>query len=203
MANTDTTTDVHTNIGVITMINTTRRNRPKTLRKPWDYVLTIGAVGCMVDEMKAAIIPLKEIQSPLESQKVNYPARPNSDQVFRSEYPEWKPRVHTAVRDKLHSGAEVHFSVETSSFEVTPNQWNSLCNTMQSILTKHLGEDAILYRDNYFEYIKEPDFYMERHGENKPSPSQHRLYARFDTNIFFEEMLPITTASKTLFSRSS
>jgi hypothetical protein len=206
MANTETTTDIQTNVGTITVINTSRRNKPKGIKRPFDYVMKISEVKALADETKAFISQFAELPVPQESQKVNYPLRPDQDQVFRSEYPLSKPRIWLNVSDKLHSGSTFHVSIETSSFVVTQRQWNAICTGLQAILTKHLGEDAKLFSDEYFYSIKEPEFYHTTKNENylkefgaRPTPSSHRLYARFDTEIMFEEMIQIQTSAKTVF----
>lgn len=202
MANTKTTVDVPTNVGTITLINTSRRNRPAGLRKPWDYVMRIEEVKALVNEMKGFLVPIKELQFPSEDQKVSYPNRPNADQVFRSQYPLWKPRVSVFITDKLHIGASVHFSVETTSHVVTQNQWNSIQSGMQNILTNHMGDDAESFKEGYAEYIREPEYYLAKHNESEPSSAQFRLYTRFDSNIQFEETIPIREEAKSLFKQN-
>jgi hypothetical protein len=210
MANTETTTDIETNVGTITIINTTRRNKPKGLKRPFDYVMKISEVKALADELNVYVSQFADLPTPLESQKVDYPLRPDQDQVFRSEYPLSKPRIYFDVSNKLHSGATLHVSIETSSFTVTQRQWNSICTGLQAILTKHLGEDAKLFSYEYFECIREPEYYRTHENENylntfgaKPTPASHRLYTRFDTEIMFEEMIKIQTSAKTVFQRYS
>lgn len=210
MANTETTTDIQTNVGTITVINTSRRNKPKGIKRPFDYVMKINEVKALADELKIFISQFADLSLPLESQKVDYPIRPDQDQVFRCEYSLNKPRIWLHVSDKLHSGATFHVSIKTSSFEVTQKQWNAIYTGLQEILIKHLGEDAKLYFNDYFEYIHEPEYYQTHENQNylnhygaKPTPASHELYTRFDTEIMFEEMIQIQTAAKTVFQRYS
>jgi hypothetical protein len=210
MANTETTTDILTNVGTITVIDTSRKNKPKGIKRPFEYVMKISEVKALADETKTFMSQFAELPEPSESQKVDYPLRPDQDKVFRSRYPLSKPRIWLHVRDKLHSGSTLHVSIETSSFVVTQRQWQAICTGLQAILTKHLGEDAKLFSDGYFDCIHEPEHYRATENENylreygeRPTPSSHRLYTRFDTEILFEEMIPIQTASKTLFQTHS
>lgn len=208
MVNTETTRDIQTNVGTITVINTSRRNKPKGLKRPFEYVMKISEVKAFTDEIKAFISQFAELPLPLESQKVDYPVRPDQSQVFRTKYQLSKPCIWFHVSDKLHSGATLHVSIETNSFEVTQRQWQTIHTGLQAILIKHLGEDAKLFSNEYFEYIHEPEYYKTHENENylkeygsKPTPASHRLYTRFDTEIMFEEMIQIQTASKTVFQR--
>jgi hypothetical protein len=172
--------------------------------------MKISEVKALVDEMKSFITQFTDLPFPVETQKVDYPVRPDQDQVFRSEYPLDKPEVHLHVSDKLHSGVSFHVSIETSSCEVTQRQWNAICMGIQETLTKHLGEDAKLFSQGYFEFIHDPDYYQTHENENylnkygaKPTSTGYRLYTRFDTEIMFEEMIRIQTETKTVFQRFS
>ena len=206
MANTNTTYDIPTNVGIITVINTSRRNKPKGLKYPWDYILKINQVKAFVDEMDTFLRPYATINEPTEDQKVTYPEKPGNDQVYRSPWALTKPRVYAYATKKLHQGAAVFFSLESSSFYLTSAQWETICMGMQEIITKYLGSDAYCFSHDYFRYIREPEYYQEMKVQYPgrdlfPSGAEHRLYARFESNILFEDIIPIQESSKSLFKR--
>ena len=128
--NTDHLHDIPTNIGIVTFIQTTRQNRPKGLKKPYEYILPLKKANALYEGLRNYIKPkAAAYQCALVSKKGL--SKGIKLGVFLLGY---KPGLCGPGDDG-----------------VLPNEWVETCNHVQDLLTKYLGEDAKIYADEYTE----------------------------------------------------
>lgn len=120
--------DIPTNVGTITVIETTRKNRPKGLRRPYEYVLPLKEAKALHDGLRDALKDAESLgfQCSLVSRKgLSYGIRLH---VFLLGY-----------RPGLCGTPE----------GVSPSLWGETVRAVQRLLTKHLGRDARVYAEPY------------------------------------------------------
>lgn len=122
--------DVPTNVGIVTFIDTSRKNRPKGLRKPYEYVVSIEDGKKLYDELKALLKPQEQA---CQCAGVNRKAlsRGVRLEVFVLGY---TPGLCGPNDDRTG---------------LQKAQWQTLCKDVQNILFKYLGKDARIYADRY------------------------------------------------------
>lgn len=120
--------DVQTNIGVITYIETTRKNRPAGLKKPYEYILTKK----QFDRFYAAVQAyLKPWERKLQCAGIS------------------KKAVSKGVRlDLFVLGYKPGLCGDPNE-GVTRKEWQTICRELQDLFWKHLAKDANLYSEQY------------------------------------------------------
>lgn len=146
--------NVPTNVGEVTLIHVARQNRPAGLKKPYEYVLSIEQVNALFDELKALIKP------------------GNSKGLQCAGL--WKKATTKGIRLNVFClGFRVGLCGDhpDNARGVTAEYWTEICEGIQNILQKFLGEDAKIYAEPYV--------------ENEPAMGHHKFQARFETYIMY------------------
>jgi hypothetical protein len=120
--------DVQTNIGTITYVETTRKNRPDGLRKPYEYVLPMKRAKELSEELRAGL-------------------KDSHEKGFQCSLVE---------RKGLASGIRLHVFVLGykpglcgANDGVSPALWGETVRGVQRLLTGYLGKDARAYVEPY------------------------------------------------------
>lgn len=162
------------------IINTSRRTgHPAGLRRPWDYILSIPEIMAFGNTFRPLFDEVAQDQrSPdaFEGPEITGDSPVSQYRARKSYVP---PRGEFYIWRKP-TGIEILASIHGTITYTSQARWNEICTRFQQIITNHLGPDARAYLSDY-----------NRDGNN-------RLYARFDTHIYYREYLPIQQASREL-----
>lgn len=121
--------DVPSNVGIITVIDTSRKNRPKGLRKPYEYILSTQDGKKLYDELNVLLDTQKSLCQFASVSKKSLSLGVRLD-VFVLAYTPGLCGKHDECG-------------------LTRIQWKELCKGIQEILFKYLGKDARIYADRY------------------------------------------------------
>jgi hypothetical protein len=121
--------DVPSNVGTITIIDTSRKNRPEGLRKPYEYILSTQDGKTLYDELNVLLNTQKNICQFAAVTKKSLSLGMRLD-VFVLAYTPGLCGEHDECG-------------------LTRIQWKELCKGIQEILFKYLGKDARIYADRY------------------------------------------------------
>lgn len=119
---------VPTNVGTITVIGTTRKNRPAGLRKPYEYVLPIRGANTLVKELRDALKDAERNGFQCSMAKTKAVSRGIKLELFLLGY-----------RPGLCGTPE----------GVSKALYGETVRAVQRALTSHLGLDARVYADPY------------------------------------------------------
>lgn len=121
--------NIPTNVGTITIINTSRKNRPKGLKKPYEYVISIKDGKNLYDELNELLKPYQKIC-----------------------------QCASVYKKSLSIGIKLNVFVlayaiglcgKNDECGLNKKQWNELYKNIQNIIFKYLGKDARIYADRY------------------------------------------------------
>ena len=117
--------NVNSNIGVLTVVDTSRKNRPKDLPKPYDYILSIKEVEHLYKELKTK-------EKELKTKNVC---------------------MALVTKKPLSKGMKVGFwcsayGDHVSEKGISPKNWEETCEWLQKTLLSYLGPDAQAYFQN-------------------------------------------------------
>lgn len=140
--------NVEGNIGNVEYIGVYRQNRPKGLRKPYEYIL--GTKDC-----KALLEELKFLKAYEKEDKFQFSGVT-------------KKSVSKGIRFDLFLLAYKKGLCGVEKEGTSEAEWNEVCEKVQQILFKYLGEDALMYAEPYSD--------------------DDKFQARFETYIMYKEL---------------
>lgn len=120
--------DVQTSIGVVTYIQTERKNRPKGLRKPYEYILPIKDANSLYQELKTLLKPYEKTCQCAGASKKN---------------------VSYGMKLNLFVLGYVPGFCGDDECGLNRKEWQSLCKEIQEIFYKFLGKDARIYAEKF------------------------------------------------------
>lgn len=120
--------EVDTNVGKCTLIATVRTNRPKGLRKPYEYVLFVEKAKSLYNDLNALF---KEKEPAYQIATV------------------WKTGLTRGMKLKVFCLAYRPGFCGPGEGGVNREDWEATCRAIQDVLIKYLGEDAAIYADRY------------------------------------------------------
>ena len=127
--------DVQTNIGTVTLIQTVRKNRPKGLKRPYEYILPLRKCTELYYELSMLLRPYNKI----------------CQCAFVS-----KKSISRGIRLNLFVLGYVAglCGPKDSRTGINKKEWESLCKKVQDIFFKYLGKDARIYMEDFVEKDK-------------------------------------------------
>lgn len=122
--------EVDTNVGKCTFIATVRANRPKGLRKPYEYVLPLEKAKSLYNDLKALL-------------KGKEPAYQHAGV--------WKKGLTRGMKLNVFCLAYKPGFCGPGEGGTDRKDWEETCRAIQDVLFNYLGEDAAIYADRYCE----------------------------------------------------